>query len=1481
MKIKLDVESPAGVSVPVTVTAEGTATVADLSSVLWAGLTGTPADPQVLTTLQVMTEERHEVATLASSAMLTDTRLCSGQRVRVVRASGSSGSAGSTVGWLRVISGSMAGTSFQLHAGSAVIGRDPECDIVLDDNQVSRRHARLTMGERVVEITDLNSSNGVVVGDTLVAHATLGPRDVVEIGNTGMVVERADDTAADSAALDLDFNRSPVVRPKYEGRKFQAPQPPSPPKPGRFPLVAMIAPLVMGVAMYLFTHNPLSIVFVALSPLIAIGTWLDRRMTDRKSSAQANIDFDESVKQLNAELAQALAEEHAARCAETPTLDALVEAAYGLTPDLWSRRPDDEDFLRLNLGYGDAATRHTLDLPSRGQATAAMWASLETMQRDNALVKDVPITASLGDAGNLGLSGPRDWLDPVARSVVAQIITLHSPAELVLCGIASTVSSARWNWLMWLPHVGSPHSPLPGWHLANSPGAVSALVSSVEELIELRGSSSKQGQTLEPAIVLLVENDAPVERGRLVAVAEDGPKVGVHVVWLAERQEELPAACRTFVAFNTKQGAATAGFVDDNEAVLLNRVDSLSLAAAEHLARRIAPVTDAGAPTVDQSDLPRSVSYLALTGPELADDPARVVDLWRESGTLLGDLGKRSNATLRALIGQGPQGEFVLDLRTQGPHALVGGTTGSGKSEFLQSWILGLATAHSPRRVSFLFVDYKGGAAFADCVRLPHTVGLVTDLSPHLVRRALTSLRAELRYREHLLNQKKAKDLISLERTGDPDCPPALIIVVDEFAALAKEMPEFVDGAVDVAQRGRSLGLHLILATQRPAGVIKDNLRANTNLRVALRMADNADSSDVIGTPLAAEFDSRVPGRGAVRTGPGRIALFQTGYAGGRTSSEPPPVEIDVESLTFGPGQAWEIPVAPQAVPKHLDEGPTDISRVVSVIQQACVNQAIPEPRKPWLPDLVDCYDLAKLTAVFQAGSTTPGHGEHLVLGVLDDPSQQAQYPVAYDPDHDGNIAVYGTSGSGKSAVLRTLAFGAALGCTRSRTEIYGLDFGATGLSMLQPLPIVGDIIDGADHERIARLLTRLIGILDDRAQRYAAARTGSITDYRATTGETSEARILLLIDGFGSFREAYENEPGRTQYMSMVSRLLAEGRSVGIHVALTADRPGAIPSSMGANIQQRLVMRQAEEAGYMTLAVAKDILNPDSPPGRCVFSGQGNELQIAVPGGSTSTSDQAQAIDALATHLDTQGITPAAPVERLATSVSILELPDNVGGLPTLGLADTTLAPMGYVPQGTFTVAGLSGSGRSTTLRGLAQGLHRWNADIPMYYFGPRRSPVGKETVWTQTATHPEAMRDLAQDLTELLEQPAEATPGAIIMIESLMEIMGTPADQALIDMIKLARRNGHFVIGEAETMSWGSAWPLFGEIRNGRRGIVMQPDQADGDPLFHVTFPRMKRADFPPGRGVFVEAGKLWIVQLPLPSNAPPPDTRPGGPQ
>lgn len=1459
MRIKLNLAGRDGVA-PVAVTADGTATVGDVAVSLQAGLTQVPVPAGQVLTLQVLSDEGEVTGVLSPRSMLGDAGLYSGQRIRVVEwVEADTGSGSSAPARLRVIGGPGIGLVFPLRFGPNLVGRDPDqCDVVLGDDSVSRRHARFTVSDKVT-VQDLNSSNGVAVNASLVEHAVLGPRDSVALGDTHAVVELAGGPAPGGSGV--EFNRSPLVREPFQGREFAAPRPPGRPKPGKLPLVAMVAPMIMGIVMFSMTHNPMSIAFIALSPVIALGTFIDRRYTDKRTSAADRAKFEEDVEVLRAELANALVEERAGRCAEVPSLDAAVQAVFTRNPDLWHRRPEDDGFLSLNLGYGRAKSRHVLNCPERGEADAATWAEVEKLRDQCEFVDDVPLVAQLQEHRNLGVAGVREWVDPVARGLVTQLVCLHSPAEVVLVGLASSESCKRWEWLMWLPHVGSTHSPLPGPHLASSQAGVGVLVTGLEELVAARREA--KGKVSLPAVVVLVEDDAPVERGRLVSVAEKGPDVGVHVIWLADAQENLPAACRAYLV-QQPDGRVTAGFVPQEHSIVVTRCELLPDGLAGEVARRLSPVLDAGAPVLDQSDLPRSVGFISLAGPGVADDPGAMAERWRENGTLMTGVASRSKtpATLRALIGQGSQGEFNLDLRTQGPHALVGGTTGAGKSEFLQTWVLGMATAHSPQRVTFLFVDYKGGAAFADCVGLPHSVGLVTDLSPHLVRRALTSLRAELRFREHLLNRKKAKDLLALERTGDVECPPSLVIVVDEFAALAKEVPEFVDGVVDVAQRGRSLGLHLVLATQRPAGVITANLRANTNLRVALRMADETDSVDVIDTKLAGLFDPRIPGRGAVRTGPGRVALFQSAYAGGHTSDQPEPVRVEVETLTFGPGVPWEIPDSSPVV-EASEEGPTDIARIVQAVNEAAKTCGIPEPRKPWLPELEALYDLGGLTDLEALGRKFP-------LGVADDPANQAQHKVFYEPDVEGNIVVFGATGSGKSTFLRGLGFCAAYQCGASRTEVYGIDCSTAGLDMLEGLPNVGAIIDGDDTERVSRVLTRLVDVLDERARRYAATRAGNLTEYREAANQPGEARIFLLLDGLSAFREQYETNTQLARLVTLFTRLASEGRAVGIHVAMSAERPGALPSQLSAAVQTRLVLRQTDENAYMMLNIPKDVLTADTQPGRAVLSGQTDEIQIATPAAAVTVSEQGQAIDQLAAWMREQGIPQTPKVERLPELVPINQLPTNVGGQPVIGMNGADLSPIGFAPQGGFLITGMPGSGRTTTLRALVQAVRRWKPEVPLYYFGPQRSTLNNEPVWAGVGTTPDTVKELTETIKPLADKPGdpETGPGVVIVIEGVADFIGTLSETPLAETVKLARRNGHLVIGENETSGWMTSWPLISEIRADRRGIVMQPDPNDGDVLFKTAFPRVKRSEYPLGRGVYVASGKVATVQVAMPT-------------
>lgn len=1461
MRIKLTLTNAGGVSEDVMVTADDTATVSDLAAALFRTdprRQGAPVPPAL--TLVVNDVEAGQ-RTLPADRVLSTAGLRSGSSVALATESARFTDGGQTsVGTLTVLSGPDAGSSFPLHSGSNVLGRDRSADIRLTDPMVSKFHARVNVTD-IVEVVDTNSSNGVLVRGDRVQRVVVRPEDIVSVGDTSVSVSVHTNAAVvANAASEIAFNRSPRLDPVFEGPELDAPEPPSPPQGGRFPLVPLVAPVLMGCIMFLITRNATSVLFVALSPLMLVGNFVENRLTGKRAHRQAVEHFRARLVELADRIDYVQTQERAGRLAEHPSTVDTGAAVWSLTPMTWTRRPAHRSFLELRLGLGTLPSRITVKEPSLQNVAPDLIAELRAVTEPRATVSGVPVVASLRTGGALGVAGPDGVALPVAAAAVVQLVGLHSPAEVVVASVASARSARGWESLKWLPHTTSEHSPLEGAHLAVTGTSCTELVSQLERLVEERreAAGSREAPPPIPAVVLVVFDDAPIERSRLVSLADTGAAAGVHVVWVAPSVDRLPAACRTYVAVGPDGAQAEVGYVDSGHSVpvAVERCESTDL---HRVAVRLAPVVDAGAPIDDEKNLPSYIAFLQMAGMPLADEPEWVVDRWREAGSIVPRDGtwlprRRKDYPLRGLVGQGATEPFTIDLRADGPHALVGGTTGSGKSEFLQSWILGMAAAQGPDRITFLLIDYKGGSAFSECTKLPHTVGLVTDLSPRLVRRALTSLDAELRYRERLLNRKnKIKDLVSLERTGDPEAPPSLVIVVDEFAALVQEVPEFIDGVVNVAQRGRSLGLHLVLATQRPAGVIKDNLRANTNLRIALRMNDEADAADVIGSTQPAAFDPALRGRAIAKTGPGRLTPFQTGYLGGYTSNEPPKPSIAVYDLVFG-APSLRVDPADDVEGEQPDLGATDLERVVANIKAAAALADVPAPRKPWLPELSPVYELAKLP--------TKRRDDELVFGVRDDPDEQDQPAASFDPE--GNVAIYGTGGSGKSTALRSLAIAAGLSVRGGPVHVYGLDFGSRGLAVLESLPHVGSIIPGDDNERVARLLNHLRALIDERSSRYSAQNADSIASYRESAHQPNEPRILLLVDGMAAFRQAYEVSD-RSRLFDTFLSIASDGRGVGVHIAVTADRPAAIPSSLGSSIQQRLVLRLTSEMDLAMLGVPADGFALDSPPGRG-YLGE-HEVQVAVFGGSPVGSVQSSEIDKLVVSMQRAGVSPAPSIQRLTERVGLFELPEAVAGSPTIGVADASLTAIGFTPGTTFVVSGPPGSGRTSTMGTLALSLRRWRPNHRLAYFGLGRSPLPGLIDWTWSASGAEECAALAGKLVSELTTPSDTDAPTALFIESIPDFLNGDADYALQELLKVAKTMSVSVYVDGETTGLNGSWPLLQAVKSGRHGLALQPDQMDGDAVFRTPFPRIDRREFPPGRALYVRAGKVQRLQVALP--------------
>ena len=1492
MKLKLTLKRPSGPEADIVVTTDAAATIADLAAAITAVdpyRPGTDAPPAAGATLRVMDAAGNGQRLLEPDLAVADAPIASGSTVSVTSASAAPAPAQSeAAAILRVIDGPDKGKEFRLAIGTKYLGRDAtQSDVTLNDDLVSKRHARLDISPTAVRVVDLNSANGLEVDGGLITRIDLEDGDTVRVGDSLLEAKILVPTAVTAvvATGPIAFNRSPRVESRYPGREYPAPVMPSESDPQPFPWVAMFAPLILGLV-FLFTGRGIqSLIFVAASPILMLGTFLSTRAV-RKRKEKLDIQrFDERASHLERELDEQVELERTIRLQESPSTAEVYQAAMDLGPLLWTRRPEHWQFLSLNLGLGAMPSRNTVTLSNEDSALPVYLDRLRATQDKYRSIDGVPVTENLYFSGAIGVAGNRAGAASIARSLLVQATGLHAPSELVVAAIASSAWTNEFEWLKWLPHTGSQHSPLDVPHLANSQATAEALISAIEQLIADRskkteaargaamveksalvaGASAGEGADVAtpppsatPAVLLLITDDAPVHRARLVQLAERAADAGVYPIWVAPSVGALPAVARTFINVSDDEGTAQVGLVRLGSEIVEVATEPITREQGLYFAKSLSPVFDSGAVVGDSSDIPRTVSMLSLLGAEIATTASVAVERWRQNDSIhdrSASVPKRRKAgRLRALVGQSGVDAMHLDLRTQGPHALVGGTTGSGKSEFLQAWVLGMAAEYSPDRVTFLFVDYKGGSAFADCVALPHCVGLVTDLSPHLVRRALTSLRAELHYREHLLNRKKAKDLLDLEKTGDPESPPALVLVIDEFAALAGEVPEFVDGVVDIAQRGRSLGIHLIMATQRPAGVIKDNLRANTNLRIALRMADESDSMDVVGDKVAGTFDPSIPGRAIAKTGPGRLTSFQSAYAGGWTSSEAVPASIEVAELRFGTEQPWEKPGAQLETVDQKDNGPTDQSRLVANLVAASKSASLPAPRRPWLDELAPVFDLAKLR---QRTDT------ELLMGVSDIPQAQRQDEVYFRPDTDGNVAIYGAGGSGKTSTLRTLAASAGITPRGGPVDVYGIDFGTGGLRMLEALPHVGSIVSGDDPERVVRLLRMLRGILDDRSARYTAVNAGSITDYRRIASAPDERRILLLVDNFPAFRAEFESSSARAPWYAAFLQLLSDGRALGLHIAITADRPGSVPTSVGSSIQRRVIHRMTDESSYVLLDEPADVLGASSPPGRALVDGL--ETQIAIIGGKTSAAEQSRALVALGEAMTRAGRAPATPVGVLATEIPAESLPAEIGGLPVLGVSDDTLEPVSFEPSGAFLLAGPPASGRTNALLALVGAVEAADPKAKKYYVGNSRSNVGVGKRWEASARTLEDAVDLAKELTALVND--KATKGkVVVVIEQIGDFLSTAADNPLVELIKAIKRSDHFVLADSETSQWNSSWPLLSEIKSARTGFLLQPDGIEGEMILKTALPRVSRAEFPPGRGYFIARGKATRVQLPI---------------
>jgi S-DNA-T family DNA segregation ATPase FtsK/SpoIIIE len=1351
-------------------------------------------------------------------------------------------------GWqLHVVGGPAAGTVLALPVGEHELGR--EAAVSFPDPRMSGVHALLSVRRDGATLTDLGSLNGTAVdGRPLEPRAAVpvAPGNVLALGDSLITIRAAREADAATEAAEpgrLAFLRPPRMLPFDRPATILLPEAPSEQHKRRFPVATMVAPLALGIVMALMVHSPMYLLFALGSPLMMLGNYATDRRSGVKDHRKALADYLAALAAAQVRLDDAIHEEQLRRRAELPDAAETLLTCRLPGRRLWERRRTDTDALVLRVGVADLPS--TVKVESGRQASA-----------DNAgphLLHAVPVPVPLRKIGVLGLAGPRPAASGVLRWLVVQLAAYHAPRDLTLT-LLTTAATDEWTWWMWLPHARP--RDVEGYVAAvgNDAETVTARVAELLTLVRGRQELIKKSGRVEAeyfaAHVVVVDGARELRATPgLASLLEDGPAVGVYAICADQEERLLPESCTATVVVDPEEPARLelrrTGMAPLRD-VLAEPVGDAWAAA---VARALAPFKDVATEDGDVTlpDSVRLLDTLSLEPPTVDGVRAR----WLLDGS-----------TTAMTLGAGMDGHFTVDLRRDGPHGLIAGTTGSGKSELLQTIIASLAVANRPEAMNFVLVDYKGGSAFKDCAFLPHTVGLVTDLDSHLVERALTSLGAELKFREHVLAAAAVKDIddyLDL-RVKDPSHPPLprLLIVIDEFASMARELPDFVKGLVNIAQRGRSLGIHLILATQRPSGVVSPEIRANTNLRISLRVTDASDSTDVLEAPDAARIPKSVPGRGYARLGAGALVPFQAGRVGGRrpgavTTHVPPPFVAPLSWKHLG----YLAPTAP-AGKANDDVEVTDLSVLVDAIRRAADADGSPPQRSPWLDPLPDHLLLDDVPAV-----------EGFRYGLTDLPHQQARRAAAFDPARDGHLLVLGSARSGRSQLLRTLA--GSIGDTASARDVhlYAVDCGNGALLPLKDLPHCGAVVTRTQAERATRLLTRLEQEMERRQQLLSESGYADVSEQRRSAAEPLP-RLLLLVDRWEGFNSTLgEVDGGRLT--EIVLAILREGASVGVHAVITGDR--SLGSTRIAGLSDnKIALKLADKADYSLIGLNPKHVPDALGPGRAFALGSGAETQVALLAADDSGQAQAAALAVRAAAANSRD----GDLPRGLRPFRVEMLPNRIGfeaawellpeGLTTpfalIGVGGDEVRAVGtdFAGGNCFIVAGPGRSGRSTALATIVRSLVRTGGTVVIA--APRRSPLWELGDLPGVAA---VVRDGTAPGTSYLDALRAAGDGpAYVVVDDGEVVRDCPAGDFFRDVVKGALPGASLVLGgNADGICTGlSGWQV--EARKSRQGLLLSPQgMSDGD-LIGVRLPRSAIGQpVQPGRG-FLHLGDSHVLTV-----------------
>jgi S-DNA-T family DNA segregation ATPase FtsK/SpoIIIE len=1329
------------------------------------------------------------------------------------------------------------------------VGRENNNTVVIADPEVSGRHLTLQIVAKGLEVVDLGSTNGTFVAMepaqplelyTLSAQKplTIPLRSNIEIGTSQLSIDvnNAVDLRRDDEGGIL-FNRPSRLREPIDTFVVRLPDEIND-REVQIDLLSSAAGGATGLAYG--SYIPI------LGTGINVAMQKRRQKLSRKELQRRREEYQRELEEIDKSIGHEVARQSESLRQTYCNPNDLHQMSMGPDRRLWERRSLDSDSGEFRVGLGTRSADIAFEV--RGDRPDVPLPQLT----------EVPIVLNLHTNGVIGIAGPRHRSASLVHWIIAQMSFFRPPRDVLIELISQKGSDENWQWITLLPH-NSQIPKLSPFLIGNSQATTLARISELTAMLDGRLELlADNSATSLGADVLIVIDGARALRSTpgLVRLLREGPRAGIYFIALDDEAAQLPEECRGEIIISSR-GEATVR-VDGEKTRYGVRVDELPEGWTSSFARNICPLrlTSDG----EKGDIPNSLRFIDMAEVDVTK-PDKILEAWRREGR-----------TTAAWVGLTATDPLELDLERDGPHALVAGTTGAGKSEFLQTMIASLALRNHPEALNFVLVDYKGASAFADCEKLPHTVGVVTNLDSHLTERALASLDAELHRRELILKDIGAADIKTAWRVDPAQSAKAglarLVLVIDEFAELVHELPEFVTGLIRIARVGRSLGVHLVLATQRPSGVVTPEMRANTGLRVALRMQDKSDSAEVVDAPHAATISRLTPGRGFVRTGgSGLLTEFQTARVGGISSTVRAAAEVAACKLDWS--RAGEQVSFPAATTQSHGNEKSDLASLCELIAAAADLGEIATPRRPWLDPLPRRLEPSTVAASSKhtliRGEPHANTASFMVpVGIMDLPAEQSQQPFCFEIDGSVNWGIAGGPRSGKTTALFGIALSIARSTSPEDAHIYGLDFGGGGLLPLNSLAHCGAVIRSNESERVEAFVRKLAEEHRRRQILLAEVGAANVAEQRSlSSGVERLSYMIVLIDRWELVMQEFPPESG-SNVPTDLTRLIREATTTGIRFVLAGDR-GLLTDRVFAHLGIRLAMHLSDPNDYRQIDLQPKSVPSEMPPGRAVRAGDGVEIQFSLLSDHDSASPR-EVVDEIASQ---------SPSTLIEGQIRIDPLPDRISqataiALPHRGGADSDFESIFCVGGDTLSAITIPlWERRSHFLIAGSQKSGRTNAAIRMARLGVETSSrvlvvAGMSTrKFDELGSGVEVFGDSVfgepADLVDLISQVQ-----AMLIIDDPDRFPKSNLETALVTGLPGFESLRVVLTGTTDEVA-NDLRGLASSIKRGGLGIILQPQSPIDGQIFGQRIERTMLGG-PPGRGQLFVDGVQQRVQVVL---------------